>query len=124
VQHECIPQAILGGDVICQAKSGMGKTAVFVIAALQQIKPVDGEVAVLVVCHARELAFQISREFERFSKYLTPAVSVVHFFGGTAVTEDQKKLANAPVRPFPCAAYVLTFVSRTLLSVRPDVCLL
>lgn len=26
VQHECIPQAILGMDVLCQAKSGMGKT--------------------------------------------------------------------------------------------------
>jgi len=25
VQNECIPQAILGTDVICQAKSGMGK---------------------------------------------------------------------------------------------------
>ena len=32
VQHECIPQAILGMDVLCQAKSGMGKTAVFVLA--------------------------------------------------------------------------------------------
>jgi len=32
VQHECIPQAILGTDVLCQAKSGMGKTAVFVLA--------------------------------------------------------------------------------------------
>ena len=29
VQHEAIPQAILGTDVVCQAKSGMGKTAVF-----------------------------------------------------------------------------------------------
>ena len=32
VQHECIPQAVLGMDVLCQAKSGMGKTAVFVLA--------------------------------------------------------------------------------------------
>jgi ATP-dependent RNA helicase UAP56/SUB2 len=31
-------------DVICQAKSGMGKTAVFVLATLQQIEPVDGQV--------------------------------------------------------------------------------
>ncbi|CAE7423548.1 RH56 [Symbiodinium natans] len=37
VQHECIPQAILGTDVLCQAKSGMGKTAVFVLACLQQV---------------------------------------------------------------------------------------
>ena len=36
VQHAVIPQAILGTDVICQAKSGMGKTAVFVISVIQQ----------------------------------------------------------------------------------------
>ncbi|KAG8983589.1 Suppressor of the cold-sensitive snRNP biogenesis mutant brr1-1, partial [Tulasnella sp. 427] len=29
VQQECIPQAVLGMDVLCQAKSGHGKTAVF-----------------------------------------------------------------------------------------------
>jgi superfamily II DNA/RNA helicase len=29
VQQECIPQAILGVDVICQAKSGMGKTVLW-----------------------------------------------------------------------------------------------
>ena len=63
VQHECIPQviilislfsskfylifilqAVLGMDILCQAKSGMGKTAVFVLATLQQIEPVDGQV--------------------------------------------------------------------------------
>ncbi|GAB2210753.1 hypothetical protein Droror1_Dr00016037 [Drosera rotundifolia] len=36
VQHECVPQAVLGMDVLCQAKSGMGKTAVFVLSTLQQ----------------------------------------------------------------------------------------
>ena len=45
VQHECIPQAVLGMDVICQAKSGMGKTAVFVLATLHQLTPVEGEVS-------------------------------------------------------------------------------
>ena len=34
VQHECIPQAVLGMDIICQAKSGMGKTAVFVLVSV------------------------------------------------------------------------------------------
>lgn len=64
VQHECIPQAILGQDVICQAKSGMGKTAVFVISVLQQLEPVDGQVSALVLCHTRELAFQASTSLQ------------------------------------------------------------
>ena len=37
-------QAVLGMDILCQAKSGMGKTAVFVLATLQQLEPVDGQV--------------------------------------------------------------------------------
>ena len=36
-------------DILCQAKSGMGKTAVFVLATLQQLEPVDGQVC-LSVC--------------------------------------------------------------------------
>mmetsp|Transcript_11694 Transcript_11694/g.23277 ORF Transcript_11694/g.23277 Transcript_11694/m.23277 type:complete len:419 (+) Transcript_11694:39-1295(+) len=81
VQHECIPQAVLGMDVICQAKSGMGKTAVFVLATLHQLTPVEGEVSVLVLCHTRELAFQIAHEYERFSKYL-PETKTAVFYGG------------------------------------------
>ena len=38
VQQACIPQAILGQDLICQAKSGMGKTAVYVLSVLHQLK--------------------------------------------------------------------------------------
>lgn len=75
VQHECIPQAVLGMDILCQAKSGMGKTAVFVLATLQQLELAENQVYVLVMCHTRELAFQISKEYERFSKYM-PHVKV------------------------------------------------
>lgn len=59
VQHECIPHAILGMDVLCQAKSGMGKTAVFVLSVLQQLDPKPGEVSAIVLCHTRELAYQV-----------------------------------------------------------------
>ncbi|XP_064820908.1 ATP-dependent RNA helicase DDX39A-like [Oncorhynchus masou masou] len=96
VQHECIPQAILGMDILCQAKSGVGKTAVFVLATLQQIEPVDGQVSVLVTCHTRELAFQISKEYERFSKYM-PTVKAAVFFGGLSIKNDEDSLKkNCP----------------------------
>jgi len=96
VQHECIPQAVLGMDILGQAKSGMGKTAVFVLATLQQIEPVDGQVAVLVMCHTRELAFQISKEYERFSKFIT-GVKVGVFFGGLPIAKDEAVLkTNCP----------------------------
>lgn len=93
VQHECIPQAVLGMDIVCQAKSGMGKTAVFVLATLQQLEPSDGQVSVVVMCHTRELAFQISKEYERFSKYMS-TIKVGVFFGGLPIAKDEEVLKN------------------------------
>ncbi|KAJ3724256.1 hypothetical protein DFJ43DRAFT_1157787 [Lentinula guzmanii] len=93
VQQECIPQAVLGMDVLCQAKSGHGKTAVFVLATLQQLEPVDGQVSVLVLCHTRELAFQIKNEYTRFAKYM-PDVRISTFYGGTPVSKDAETLRD------------------------------
>lgn len=90
VQQECIPQALLGMDVISQAKSGMGKTAVFVLTTLQQLESnevVKGEVAIIVLCHTRELAFQIKNEYLRFSKYI-PTIKTDVFYGGVPIKKD------------------------------------
>lgn len=96
VQHECIPQAILGMDVLCQAKSGMGKTAVFTLAVLQQVEPIDGEVSCIILGHTRELAFQIAHEFERFSKYL-PGIRTSVIYGGVPVRTHKELLSeNTP----------------------------
>jgi len=78
-------------DIICQAKSGMGKTAVFVLATLQQMTPVAGQVDTLVLCHTRELAYQICQEYLRFSKYMRD-VKVKVFFGGIGVHEHRQIL--------------------------------
>jgi len=98
VQQVCIPQAILGTDVLCQAKSGLGKTAVFVLSTLQQIEPVNGEVSVLVMCHTRELAFQIKNEYQRFSKYM-PELKTAVFYGGTDIKENEKLLRDKETHP-------------------------
>jgi len=63
-------------DVLCQAKSGMGKTAVFVLATLNQLKTTETGVQVIVLCHARELAYQIGNEYNRFSKCVAPRRAV------------------------------------------------
>jgi ATP-dependent RNA helicase UAP56/SUB2 len=94
VQHECIPQAILGTDILCQAKSGMGKTAVFVLACLQQIDATEKTVRVLVICHTRELAYQIKHEFDRFSKYFAEVNTGV-VYGGVSIAKDREMLKES-----------------------------
>jgi len=118
VQHECIPQAVLGMDVLCQAKSGMGKTAVFVLATLQQLECVENQVSVLVLCHTRELAFQISKEYERFSKYMT-AIKVGVFFGGLNIQKDEATLkANCPHIVVGTPGRILALVRSKKLNLR------
>ncbi|ORX76517.1 ATP-dependent RNA helicase uap56 [Anaeromyces robustus] len=92
VQQECIPQAILGTDVLCQAKSGMGKTAVFVLATLHQLEPSD-EISVIVLCHTRELAYQIKNEYTRFSRFM-PGVKTTVLYGGIPIKDNINEIKN------------------------------
>ena len=98
VQQVCIPTAMLNVDVLCQAKSGLGKTAVFVLTTLHQLEAVPGECQVLVMCHTRELAYQIKNEYARFSKYL-PDVKTAVFYGGTPMVKDIELLKNKETYP-------------------------
>ncbi|CAG9464877.1 unnamed protein product [Pedinophyceae sp. YPF-701] len=93
VQQQCIPRAINGVDVICQAKAGRGKTGVFAISVLQQLEVPEGDkndhVQCLVMCHVRELAVQILGEFDRLKKHL-PRITTKSFIGGQT-TEKQDR---------------------------------
>ena len=100
VQQECIPQSLLGCDVLCQAKSGMGKTAVFVLSTLHQLESepkqqqqtgLPHHPTCLVVCHTRELAYQIKKEYDRFSKYL-PDIKTDVVYGGISLRDNLDSL--------------------------------
>merc|ERR1719453_463267 len=82
----------------------MGKTAVFVLACLQLVETTSADVKaegaeekvkVLVLCHARELAYQIQHEFMRFSKHL-PEVKSMAVYGGSPLENDREALKKAP----------------------------
>lgn len=95
VQQECLPKAILGTDILCQAQSGMGKTAVFVLAILNQLKNNPDACSALILCHTRELAYQINKEFIRLGRYLTDIKAAV-FYGGDRIEDHKKRLESNP----------------------------
>eukprot|EP00747_Dinoflagellata_sp_TGD_P140289 gnl/TRDRNA2_/TRDRNA2_175985_c0_seq1.p1 gnl/TRDRNA2_/TRDRNA2_175985_c0~~gnl/TRDRNA2_/TRDRNA2_175985_c0_seq1.p1 ORF type:complete len:441 (-),score=2.86 gnl/TRDRNA2_/TRDRNA2_175985_c0_seq1:111-1433(-) len=90
VQHQCIPQALNGRDIICQAKSGMGKTAVFVLSILHMIKPEKDRCQAVVITHTRELAIQAYSEFKRFAK--DASLYIDYYLGGEPLHLQTKKL--------------------------------
>jgi superfamily II DNA/RNA helicase len=101
VQLQCIPAALLGSDIVCQAKSGMGKTAVFVFSVLHLLEADETKntkVRCLVLCHAKELAYQIQMDFNRFKKYFVnkstgnPLITTKVVLGGTKISVDRTAL--------------------------------
>lgn len=73
----------------------MGKTAVFVLAILQQLPKEPDPVSALILCHTRELAYQINKEFVRLGKFLKDVKSKV-FYGGEPIVDQQKVLKTEP----------------------------
>ena len=94
VQEEAIPEGLAGNDIVAQAKSGMGKTAVFVVVTLERIVAEDGLQCVVIV-HTRELAYQVAKEFERFKAYLE-GITVHSVYGGVALAAQEKMLKDDP----------------------------
>ena len=104
VQVNAIPHALQGQDILCQAKSGMGKTAVFVISILNQMVPgKNGEYephSCIVTCHTRELAHQIFKDFKRLGRYFKePEIKFGCYFGGVPLEENERELKDEKRTP-------------------------
>lgn len=66
----------------------MGKTAVFVISLLNRLEKDPQPISGLILCHTRELAHQITKEFERLGKYRSD-VKCETIFGGVSIEEHK-----------------------------------
>ena len=81
VQAQSLPHVLKGRDLIAQAKTGSGKTAVFGIGLLEQINPRFFGVQALVLCPTRELADQVGKELRRLARS-TANIKLVLLCGG------------------------------------------
>ncbi|WP_027966363.1 ATP-dependent RNA helicase DbpA [Halomonas halocynthiae] len=81
IQAEGLPPVLAGRDVLAQAKTGSGKTAVFGLGLLSRLQVSDFRVQGLVLCPTRELADQVAGEIRRLARSL-PNVKVLTLCGG------------------------------------------
>lgn len=86
IQEETIPVALAGRDILARAKNGTGKTASYLIPALEKIDTSKNHVQVLVLVPTRELALQTSQVAKELGKYLNVQVMVTT--GGTSLKDD------------------------------------
>lgn len=77
IQEHAIPLLLQGSDLIGQAQTGTGKTAVFALSILQSISP-EKKVQALILVPTRELALQVVDEFRELGKYCPHVVLPVY----------------------------------------------
>jgi len=95
VQAAALPFVLANRDVIVQAETGSGKTAVFALGLLQALDVASGRLQGLVLCPTRELADQVSREIRRLARPL-PNVKVLTLCGGVPLRPHLASLVHEP----------------------------
>lgn len=100
IQAETLPWTLACEDLIGQAQTGTGKTAAFLITAIQTLleTPVDekdrfaSEPRVLALAPTRELAMQIAKDAEQLCQYT--GHNVVTVVGGMNYDKQREQLQN------------------------------
>jgi len=93
IQAASLPLALLGKDLIAQAKTGSGKTAAFGIALLANLNARRFAVQAMVLCPTRELADQVATEIRRLAR-AEENVKVVVLCGGVPLRNQSASLEN------------------------------
>ena len=98
IQLQAIPPALAGADILGSAQTGTGKTAAFMLPALQRLGavPVVADCRgprVLVLTPTRELALQVSAFAQQYGRCL-PKISVVNILGGVPYAKQRAKMRN------------------------------
>jgi ATP-dependent RNA helicase DDX6/DHH1 len=92
IQEETIPIALAGRDILARAKNGTGKTASFLIPALEKTDTSRNVIQVLVLVPTRELALQTSQVCKELGRHMN--VQVMVSTGGTSLKDDIVRLYN------------------------------
>lgn len=97
VQAKCIPHLLKGKDVLGSAQTGTGKTAAFTLPLIQYIsenprRTVAKTPRVLIMAPTRELAAQIGKSIEIYTKYLEISYTVI--FGGVGQRPQEQAMKN------------------------------
>ncbi|WNJ18743.1 DEAD/DEAH box helicase [Pontibacter sp. G13] len=91
IQEKSIPHILESDqDLVAFAQTGTGKTAAFSLPVLHKIDPEVREIQALVLCPTRELALQIHRDVESFTKYMPVRATAV--YGGASIEQQIRQI--------------------------------
>ncbi|XP_052171199.1 probable DEAD-box ATP-dependent RNA helicase 48 [Diospyros lotus] len=103
VQEATLSVCLEGKDVLVKAKTGTGKSAAFLLPAIETVLKTSSSnanqrvppICVLILCPTRELASQIAAEANVMLRF-HDGIGVQTLVGGTRFKVDQKRLESEP----------------------------
>lgn len=92
IQEKAIPQILSSNDDLkAFAQTGTGKTAAFSLPIVELADDDNSQTQAIILSPTRELAVQIGKNIDDFSKYL-PNLKVVTVYGGANIDQQIKQL--------------------------------
>ena len=78
-------------DLVALAQTGTGKTAAFGLPVINNISMQIKEVQSLILCPTRELCLQITRDMDKYSKFI-PNFKTIAVYGGADISKQIREL--------------------------------
>ena len=95
IQKKAIPEILMGRDILGCAQTGTGKTGSFIMPLIEILncgKSKSRMPRSLILAPTRELAMQVSEEFNKINQYLKLQMALL--IGGTSFAEQENKLSK------------------------------
>ena len=95
IQTLVLPDALAGLDVLAKSPTGSGKTLAFALPIVERTTTADARPSALVLVPTRELASQVTADFEPLAR--AKGLTVAAVYGGMPLRAQAKRAATAHI---------------------------
>jgi ATP-dependent RNA helicase RhlE len=95
IQELVLPDALQGLDVLVRSPTGSGKTLAFALPIVERTSAGDGRPSALVLVPTRELAAQVTAEFQPLA--MAKGLRVAAAYGGVPIRSQAKSIKGAHI---------------------------
>ncbi|HEX2051810.1 MAG TPA: DEAD/DEAH box helicase [Actinomycetota bacterium] len=95
IQTLVMADALAGRDVLAKSRTGSGKTLAFALPIVERLDPAARRPAALILVPTRELAVQVTEEFEDVARARNLRVAAV--YGGVSLGDQAQRASKAHV---------------------------
>ena len=95
IQARVIPDAIAGHDILAKSRTGSGKTLAFAIPIVERLQGAPPRPKAVVMVPTRELASQVTEEFQVIAK--PKGLRVASVYGGVGLIDQARNASRAQI---------------------------